>query len=99
MGYLEEIDPDVERAGLARRKVSAVLAQYAQLPYENRREASWVTLNASFSKASLPEASASDKPPASDEAPARDEPQPGTSTGKFTHVTALPSNVDDPDVI
>ena len=66
MDYLEGFDPNVERAGPARHKVSAVLAQYDQLLYEKRREASQATLDAFFSKASLPEASASDEPPASD---------------------------------
>ena len=37
MDYLEEVDPDIKRAGLVRRKVSAVLAQYDQPLYEKRR--------------------------------------------------------------
>ena len=66
MDYLEEVDPDVEQAGLSRCKVMSNLAHYKQLLYEKRREAAQTTLDA-FSKVSLPEASASDEPPASDE--------------------------------
>ena len=38
--YPEEIDPDVERAGLARHKVCSDLAQHDQMLYEKRVEAS-----------------------------------------------------------
>ena len=76
LDYLEEVDPDYERAGLTRRRVMANLAYYEQLLYE-KREAAQATLNAFFRKASLPEASTSDEPPASD------KPQPGTSTSGF----------------
>ena len=59
MGYLEEINPDVQRGRVARHEVLANLAQYDQMLYKKRREASQATLNAFFSKASLPEASSS----------------------------------------
>ena len=88
--YLEEVNPDVEQAGLVRHKVLSDLAQYDQMLYEKRKEASQATLDASFSKASLPEVSASD------------EPQPSTSTGGFT-CTNIPSlsssDTDDPDIV
>ena len=67
--YLEKVDPDYERAGLARRRVMANLSHYEQLLYEKRREAMQAILDAFFRKASLPEAFASD------------EPQPSNSTG------------------
>ena len=94
MDYLEEIDPNVKRAGLMRHKVAAVLPQDYQLLYEKRRDKSLATLDAFFSKASLLEASASDEPPT------RDEPQPGMSTGGFACVTSVSSSsdTDDPDV-
>ena len=60
------------------------LAHYEQLLYEKRREATQATLDAFFSRASLPEASASDDPLTSN------EPQPSTSTGGFT-CTNVPS--------
>ena len=91
MNYLEEVDPDVEQAGLARLKVLSDLALYDRMLYDKRREASQANLDAFFSKVSLPEASASDKPPTSeepttsDETPASYEPQPSTSTGSSTH--------------
>ena len=72
LDYLEEVDPDYERAGLARRRMLASAAYYEQL-LEKRREATQATLDSFFRrKASLPEASGSD------------EPQPGTSTGGCT---------------
>ena len=52
MNHLEEIDPNVKQAGLARRKVAAELAQYDQLLYEKRREACQATLDTFFSKTS-----------------------------------------------
>ena len=42
------------------------LAQYDQMLYKKRREASQATLDAFCSKALLPEAFANDEPPASD---------------------------------
>ena len=72
MDYLEEIDPNVEQAGLAGCKVAVDLAQYDQLLYEKRRDACQATLDTFFSKASHPEA------------PASDEPQPSTSTVGLT---------------
>ena len=89
MDYLEEIDRNVERTGLSRRRVAAELAQYDQLLYEKKRDACQATLNSFLSKASCPEAPASDKP------------HPSTSTGGFTCITpsSLASNVDDPDVV
>ena len=83
----------------------ANLAQYDRMPYEKRREASQATIDAFFSKASLPEASArdepptSDKPSGSDEPPASHESQSGISTDGFTHVSPSPSCIDDPDII
>ena len=58
LDYLEEVDPDYERAGLTRCRVMVNLAHYVQLLYEKRREAMQATLDAFFRKASLPEASA-----------------------------------------
>ena len=82
--------------------MAAVMAQYKQLLYEKRRDASQATLDAFFSKASLPEASASDEAPTSDEPPpASNEPQPSTSKGGFTCVTlsSSSSDIDDPGVV
>ena len=84
MDYLEEVDPDIEWAGLTRHRVMSNLAHYEQLLYEKRREATQATLDAFFSTVSLPEASTSDEPHTSEEPPASDKPQPGTSTGSFT---------------
>ena len=70
MDYLE-VNPDVKRAGLARSKMSAVLAQYDQLLYEKRREAMQATLDPFFRKAS---AAGNEEPPTSDESPASDDP-------------------------
>ena len=90
MDHLEEVDPDVEWTGLSRRKVMSDLAHYEQLPYKKVWEATQTPLDAFSSRASLPEASASD------------EPQPSTSTRVFTH-TNVPSpsssDIDDPDVV
>ena len=91
MGYLEKVDPDIEWAGLARRRVMSNLAHYEYLLYEKRREVTQTTLNAFFSRVLLPEASASDElhtgtseepytskePTTSDEPPASEETQPG----------------------
>ena len=85
MDYLE-IDPNVERAGLARHKVAVDLAQYDQLLYEKRRDACQATLRDFFLTASCPEA------------PANNEPQPSTSTGGFTRFTPS-SEVDDLDLL
>ena len=76
----------------------ANLAHYEQLLYEKRREAAQSALDAFFRQASLPEASASDKPHASD------EPQPSTSRGGFTCPNVLSpspssSDVDDPGIV
>ena len=108
MDYLEEVDPDVEQAGLSRRKVMADLAQFEELLYEKRGEATQATLNAFFSRVSLPEAFASDtphtseephtskEPHTSEELPASDEPQPSTSTSGFTCTNVpLPPDVED----
>ena len=76
------------RAG--RTKVLSDLARYEQILYKKRKEATQATLDAFFSRASLPEASASD------------EPQPSTSTGGFTHVNVpslSSSDIDDPGVV
>ena len=89
MDYLEEVDPDVEWAGLSRRKVMADLGHHEQLLYEKRREATQATLCA-FSTESLPEAAASNEPHTSEELPTNDEPQPSTPTGGFT-CTNVPS--------
>ena len=94
MDHLEEMDPDVEWAGLMRRKELSDLAHYEQILYKKRREATQATLDAFFSTALLPEASASDKPPAND------EPQPSALTGGFTRVNVLSpsplsSDIDD----
>ena len=78
MDYLEEVDPDIEQTGLSRRKVMSDLAHYEQLLYKRRAEATQATLDAFFSRALLPEASASDEPPISDVPPASDKPQPST---------------------
>ena len=90
MNYLEEVNLNVESAGLARRKVLSDLALYDQMLYEKKREASQAALDVFFSKVSLPESSAND------------EPQPITSTGGFicTNIPSPPSSdIDDPDVI
>ena len=98
MDHLEEINPYFEPAGLTRCKVAADLTHYEQILYEKRREATQATLDAFFGKASLPEASASNEPPASD------EPQPSTSTDRFTR-TNVPSlspsssDTDNPDIV
>ena len=95
--HLVEIDPDVEWAGLMRRKVAADLKHYDQPLYEKRREALQVTLDAFFGKASFLEASASNEPPSSNEPPASDEPQPSTSTDGCTYInipSPLPSSSD-----
>ena len=110
MNYLEEVDPDVEQAGLSRRKVMPDLAHYEQLLYEKRREAMQATLDAFFSRVSLPEASASykphtsEEPHTSDKPPASDETQPSMSTDSFTCANVpspLPSlsDVDDPGIL
>ena len=108
MDYLEEVDSDVEQAGLSTRKLMSDLAHYKQLLYEKRREATQATLDAFFSKVLLPEASASDEPhnreepPTSDDPPASDEPQLRMATGVFTCTNVpslLSSDVDDPGVI
>ena len=70
------------------------LALYDQMLYEKRREASQATLDAFFSKASLPEASACYEPPASD------KPHPCTSTGGIMSTNIpLSSDTDNPDVV
>ena len=74
LDYLEEVDPDYERAGLTRHTVMDNLAHYKQLLYKKREEATQATLDAFFRKASLPQVSASDKPHTSEEPPASDEP-------------------------
>ena len=74
MDYLEEVDHDVEWAGLSRRKVMANLAHYERLLYEKRREATQAIPDAFFSRVLLPEASASDEPHTSEEPPTNDEP-------------------------
>ena len=56
MDYLEEVDPDVERAESSRHKVMADLVHYEQLLYEKRREATQATLDVFFSRVSLSEA-------------------------------------------
>ena len=63
--------------------------------YKKRREAFQATLDAFFSKASLPEVSASD------ELPASNEPQPGASTDWFTSVASSlsSSDIDNPDIV
>ena len=65
MNYLEEIDPNVEQAGLARHKVVVDLIQYDKLLYEKRRYTCQATLDAFFSRASLPKAPASNEPQSS----------------------------------
>ena len=98
LDYLEEVDPDYERAGDTRCRMLANAAHYEQLLHEKRREATQSTLNASFRrKASLPEASTSEEPHTSD------KPQPGTPTGGYTRPNVssplpLLSDVDDPDI-
>ena len=114
MDYLEEVDPDVEEAGLSRHRVTSDLAHYEHLLYEKRRKTTQANLDAFFSRVSLPEASAcdephnskeshtSEEPHTSNEPPASDEPQPGTSVGGFTcpNVSSpLSSDVDDPGVV
>ena len=101
--YLKEIDHDVKQTGPDRHKVLS-----DQMLYEKRKEASQATLDAFFSKASLPEASANDEPPTSEESatsdkpPASDEPQPSMSTSGFTRVnipSLSSSDTDDPDAV
>ena len=97
LDYMEEMDPNYERAGLKRRRMLSKAAHYKQPLYDKRREDMQSSLDSSFRrKTSLPEASASDEPLTSD------EPQPGISTGGYTCPNvSLPSSsdVDDPDVI
>ena len=68
MDYLEEVDPDVEWAGLSRHKAMSNLAHHEQL-YVKKRKAIQATLDAFFLRVSLSEASASDKPHTSEEPP------------------------------
>ena len=104
MDYLEEVDPDVEWAELVRHNVLSDLELY------KRKEASQATLDRFFLKASLADASTRDKSPTreepltSDKPPASHEPQPSTSTGRFT-CTNIPSpspslsDIDTPDFV
>ena len=99
---LEEVDPDVEWAGLSRRKVMSNLAHYEQLLYEKRREATQATLDVTFLRVSLPEVSANKVSPTSDELPASDKPQLSTSMGGFTNTdvqSPSSSDADDPDIV
>ena len=74
MDHLEEVDPDFERAGIARRRAMADLAHYKHLLYEKKREATQATLDAFFSRVSLPEVSANEEPHTSDEPHTSEEP-------------------------
>ena len=89
LDFLEEIDPNVERSGLVRRKVTAVCAPYEQLLYEKRRDAQQSRIDKFFLR--TPRQSFSE-----------DEPGPSTSSS-FTATTpaATPhgdsSDIDDPE--
>ena len=48
MDYMEDIDPNVEWAGITRCKMTALMAQYEQLLFGKRRDASQVKLGTFF---------------------------------------------------
>ena len=50
LDYLEEMDPDYERAGFARRRVMADLAHYKQMLFQKRRVSMQSTLDSWFKK-------------------------------------------------
>ena len=90
LDFLEEIDPNVERSGLVRRKVTAVCAPYEQLMYEKRRDAQQSRIDKFFLR--TPRQSFSE-----------DEPGPSTSSSFTTTppFAATPheesSDIDDPE--
>ena len=67
LDYIEEMDPDYERAGLTRRRMLTEAAHYEQLLYEKRRKAMQSTLDSSFKRKNsqrlLPATSLSPAPP------------------------------------
>ena len=89
LSYLEEIDPNVERSGMVRRKITAAVAQYDQLLYEKRRDAQQSRIDKFFLR--TPRQSFSE-----------DEPVPSTSSSFNVTPTTTPheelsSDVDDPE--
>ena len=83
INFMENMDPDCKRSGLKRQKIMEVLAFYDDL-LKKRRNAMQATLDRFFKKRSSEASTTSDEPITSD------EPQPGTSTGRFT-IPPLPS--------
>ena len=55
MDYMEDIDLNVERARITRRKMTSLMAQYKQLIFEKRRDASQAKLDAFFRRPLLDE--------------------------------------------
>ena len=92
LSFLEDIDPNVERSGLVRRKVSAACSTYDQLLYEKRRDAQQTRIDKFFLRS--PRQSFSE-----------DEPVPSTSSSlavtpvTTTHIQVehSSSDVDDPE--
>ena len=91
LNFAEEIDPNVERSGLFRRKVTALCAPYEQLLYEKRRDSQQSKIERFFPR--TPRQSFSEE-----------EPGPSTSTSSINVTpTATPqqqeasSDIDDPE--
>ena len=90
LSYLEEIDPNVERSGMVRRKITAACTQYDQLLYEKRRDAQQSRIDTFFRR--TPRQSFSE-----------DEPVASTSSSvdvtptTTAQVEELSSDIDDPE--
>ena len=90
LSYLEEIDPNVERSGMVRRKITAACTQYDQLLYEKRRDAQQSRIDTFFRR--TPRQSCSE-----------DEPVASTSSSvdvtptTTAQVEELSSDIDDPE--